>query len=63
VLCVLPMPCQETERDANDSSDDPPCTPAKSTGNDGAGADNRNDSTESENSQVSDLPHAKQKRK
>jgi hypothetical protein len=43
------------------SLDDALCTPTKSTANDGAGADNHNDSTESENSSDSDLPPTKQK--
>ena len=57
------MPCHECEVEANAPSDDPPCTPTKSTGNDGAVADNHDDSTESENSSDSDLPQAKQKRR
>ena len=57
------MPCQDAELDQFAPSDDPPRTPTKSTGNDGAGADNHNDSTESENSSDSDLPQAKQKRR
>ena len=57
------MPCHDCEVEANAPSDDPPRTPTKSTGNDGAGADNHNDSTESENSSDSDLPQAKQKRR
>ena len=42
---------------------DAPSTPTKSTGNDGAGADHHNDSTDSENSSDSDLPQVKQKRR
>ena len=57
------MPCHECEVEANARSDDPPRTPTKLTGNDGTGADNHNDSTESENSSDSDLPQAKQKRR
>ena len=57
------MPCHECEVEANARSHDPPRTPTKSTGNDGADADNHNDSTESENSSDSDLPQAKQKRR
>ena len=55
------MPCHDCEVEANVRSVDPPCIPTKSTGNDGAGADNHNDSTESEISSDSDLPLTKQK--
>ena len=55
------MPCHDCEVEMNTPSLDAPRTPTKSTGNDGAGADNHNASTESENSSDSDLPPAKQK--
>ena len=55
------MPCQSAERDQLACSDDPPRTPTKSTGNDGAGADDQNGSTESENSSDDGLASAKQK--
>ena len=55
MFCVLPMPCHDGEVDANTPSrDDALRTPTNSTGNDGAGADNHNDTTESENSSDSD---------
>ncbi len=57
------MPCQESERDANARRDDLPCTPTKSTGNDGPGSDDQNGSTNSQKSFDSDFPVAKQKRK
>ena len=57
------MPCLEAERDQIAPSDDPPRTPTKSTGNDGAGADDQNGSTESENSSDDGLAGAKHKRK
>ena len=57
------MPCHECKVEANARSDDPPSTPTKSTGNDGAGADHHNDSTDSENSSDSDLSQVKQKRR
>ena len=63
MFCVLPMPCQEAERDQFAPSDDPPSTPTKLTGNDGACADDQNGSTESENSSDDGLAGAKQKRK
>ncbi len=63
MLCVLAMPCHDCEVEANACSVDPPRTPTKWTGNDGAGADNHNEATESENSSDSDLPQAKQKRR
>ena len=57
------MPCHDWEVEPNAPSLDAPSTPTKSTGNDGAGADNHNDTTESENSSDFDLPPAKQKRR
>ena len=57
------MPCREAELDQFAPSDDPPHTPTKSSGNDGAGADDQNGSTESENSSDDGLASAKQKRK
>ena len=57
------MPCQSAELDQCAPSDDPPRTPTKSTGNDGAGADDQNGSTEPENSSDDGLASAKQKRK
>ena len=57
------MPCHECEVEANARSHDPPRTPTKLIGNDGASADNHDDSTESENASDSDLPRAKQKRR
>ena len=57
------MPCHDCEVEMNTPSLDAPSTPTKSTGNDGAGADNHNDSTESEDSSDSDLPQAKPKRR
>ena len=55
------MPCHECEVEANALSHDPHRTPTKLIGNDGAGADNHNDATESENSSDSDLPQVKLK--
>ena len=57
------MPCHDCEVEMNTPSLDAPCTPTKSTANDGAGADDQNGSTESENSSDFDLPQAKQKRR
>jgi hypothetical protein len=57
------MPCHDWEVEPNAPSLDAPRTPTKSTGNDGAGADHHNDSTDSENSSDSDLPQVKQKRR
>ena len=61
MFCGLPMPCHDCEVEMNTPSLDAPRTPTKLTANDGAGADNHNDSTESENSSDSDLPPTKQK--
>ena len=65
LICVLCLAnaCHDCEVEMNTPHIDAPRTPTKLTGNDGAGADNHNDSTESEDSSDSDLPQAKPKRR